>query len=133
MREDLKLIPLEGFEGYYITKEGRVFCDLGKGCRDRSKRVKPYEIKPRPGKTGYLRVCMRETSTNKRKDRYIHRLVAQYFLEPINGKHHVNHKDCNRSNNHVDNLEWCNPKENNDYAMKYGNMTRDKLGRFKHK
>lgn len=76
---------------------------------------------------------MRETSTNKRRDRYIHRLVAEHFIPKQEGKPHVNHIDCNRTNNHVDNLEWCNHKENNAHAMTHGYMTRDELGRFKHK
>lgn len=133
MREEYELVPIKDFDGYYITKEGKVFCDLGKGCRDKSKRVAPYEVNPRPGKTGYMRVYMRQVSTNKRKDRYIHRLVAEYFLPPVEGKTHVNHIDSDRSNNHVDNLEWCNQKENNKHAMDYGYMTRDEFGRFRHK
>lgn len=89
MREEYELVPIKDFDGYYITKEGKVFCDLGKGCRDKSKRAAPYEVNPRPGKTGYMRVYMRQVSTNKRKDRYIHRLVAEYFLPPVEGKTHV--------------------------------------------
>lgn len=33
---------IEGFDGYFITKDGEVFCNLGKGCTDRNKRVEPY-------------------------------------------------------------------------------------------
>ena len=55
----MKLIPITDFDGYYITEEGRVFCDLGKGCRDKTKRTEPYEVKPRPTRKGYLRVMVR--------------------------------------------------------------------------
>lgn len=127
------MIPLNDFKGYYITRDGKVYCDLGKGCRDKNKRTLPYEIKPRPNKTGYLRVCMRQDSTGKRVDRYVHRLVAEYFLPKIEGKNHVNHIDSDRTNNNATNLEWCTNKENNKHAMNYGFMTRDKLGRFARK
>lgn len=124
--------PIKDFDGYYITKEGKVFCDLGKGRRDKSKRVDKYEIKPRLAKNGYLRVYMRNNITNKRQDKYIHRLVAENFLEKINEKYNiVNHKDCNRQNNKVSNLEWTNHKGNNSYSMTLGHLIRcEKTGRF---
>ena len=34
--------PIRDFDGYYITKEGKVFCDLGRGNRDKSKLCEPY-------------------------------------------------------------------------------------------
>ena len=53
-------------------------------------------------------------SSNKiRKTPAVHRLVALSFLENPENKPHVNHKDKNRSNNHLDNLEWCTALENN--------------------
>lgn len=116
--------PIKDFDGYYITKEGKVFCDLGRGNRHNGKRVPLYEINGRPTKKGYLRVCMRQTSTNKRLDRYIHRLVAEHFIEKPKDKNVVNHIDCNRQNNHVNNLEWCTQKENIEHAFKVGNLIR---------
>lgn len=126
----MNIKPIIDFDGYYISDEGKVYSDLGKGCRDRAKRVELYEIKPRLTKNGYCRVCMRQQSTNKRVDKYIHRLVAEYFIpNPLNKKV-VNHLDCNKQNNHVLNLEWCTYKENNDYAESLGRVKRDVLGRF---
>lgn len=43
----------------------------------------------------------------------IHRLVAESFIENPENKAHVNHKDKNSLNNHLSNLEWASPKENN--------------------
>lgn len=122
--------PIEDFEGYFIVDDGRVFCNLGKENRNKDKRVAMYEIKPRVARNGYLRVYMRQTSTNKRKD-MIHRLVALYFIpNPLN-KNIVNHIDCNRANNKKENLEWVTHKENNDYSMKLNHLKRDVLsGRF---
>ena len=48
----------------------------------------------------------------------IHRLVATYFLEPDDKRDQVNHKDGNKSNNTVANLEWCTRSENTRHAYK---------------
>ena len=121
-------------EGYYISSSGNVWCDLGKGCRDKfdkSKRKKKYKLKPRPGKNGYLRVYLRNND-GIRKDYYIHQLVAEAYIPKVEGKPFVNHKNCDRTKNHYKNLEWCTAKENNDYTMKVGNIVRDeKTGRYR--
>jgi hypothetical protein len=46
----------------------------------------------------------------------IHQIVAEHFLEKTNGKTEVNHKDLNRQNNYVKNLEWVTPSENMKHA-----------------
>lgn len=131
-----ELIEIPDFTGYYVSKEGKIYSTLKKGCRNRydlSKRTKPTEMSYRLTKKGYARVYMRRESTNTREDVYIHRIVAMTFIEnPYNYKE-VNHIDNNRSNNNVNNLEWCSREQNLQHAMEYGNMTRDELGRFTHK
>lgn len=51
-----------------------------------------------------------------RKQFLVHRLIAITFLTPIDGKNYVNHKDFNRENNAVSNLEWCTVKENIEHS-----------------
>ena len=51
-----------------------------------------------------------------RKNHYVHRLVAEHFLENPNNAKEVNHKDFNTSNNNVSNLEWCSREENMAYC-----------------
>lgn len=48
----------------------------------------------------------------------IHRLVAKAFLENSNNYAQVNHKDCDKSNNNMNNLEWCNQRYNYNEGMK---------------
>lgn len=125
------LKPIQDYTGYFISDDGKVFCNLGKGCRDKSKTVELYELKPRQTKNGYLRVYARNDKTNKRKDLYIHRLVAQHFISNPFNKPQINHKNCDRSDNRVENLERCTSLENNLYTMKLGRVNRDATnGRF---
>ena len=98
--------PIKDFEGYFISDNGKVYCNLGKGNRKNGKTVELYEIKPRLTKNGYARVCMRNSITNKRMDKYIHRLVAEYFIQNPLNKKYVNHINCirNISHNVISNL-----------------------------
>lgn len=56
----------------------------------------------------------------KQKTMAIHRIVAKSFIPNPDNKPHVNHKDGNKQNNHVSNLEWVTPKENHAHASKNG-------------
>lgn len=107
---------------------------IPRGCRNKFDKTKwlkePKELKPRITKTGYQRVYLRRDSTNQREDIYIHRIVAQVFLPNPHNYSDVNHKDCNPSNNSIDNLEWLSHKDNLNYGILYGNINRDKTGRF---
>lgn len=64
---------------------------------------------------GYFAVAFWINNNTLRKKFYVHRLVANTFLpNPLN-KEQVNHKDGNKSNNNVDNLEWVTERENKLY------------------
>lgn len=64
---------------------------------------------------GYYQVILH--INNKKYYRYIHRLVAKAFILNINNVSEVNHKDGNKINNYVNNLEWVTPKENMKHAF----------------
>lgn len=54
-----------------------------------------------------------------RKNMRVHRLVALAFIPNPENKPFINHKDCNRANNRIENLEWCNMSENVRHGYKY--------------
>lgn len=59
----------------------------------------------------------------QRKTTKVHKLVAEVYLGNPNGMH-VNHKDCNKLNNHVSNLEYVTRQENMTHAVKMGRLVR---------
>lgn len=78
-------------------------------------------IKPQLGSSGYLTVRIRKHHGDYDKPALnVHRLVAEAFLDGGGSDLQVNHKDGNKLNNHVDNLEWCTRKENAQHAMRMG-------------
>ena len=122
--------PIENFDGYFISDDGVVYCNLGKGNRRNYKTVDLYPIKPRYTKTGYARVYMRNVETNKREDRYVHRLVAEAYIPNPNNYKYVNHIDFVRDHNSVDNLDWVSAKENTMTTEIVGHVKRNKKGQF---
>lgn len=68
--------------------------------------------------------CMVRLS-NPRKIARAHRLVAEAFCENPTSLPFVNHRDCDRANNHADNLEWCTQWENLAHSDALGRMQRD--------
>lgn len=87
-------------------------------------------LRPGISKTGYSRVSLVED--NVRKNVSVHRLVAKAFLPIVEKfKDQVNHKDGNKLNNTVDNLEWCTISENNVHARITG-LNIAKTGRNNH-
>lgn len=85
-------------------------------------------IKPHIYKNGYCRVRLWDREKRKFKDTYIHRLVANAFLENPKNLPEINHKDENKQNNNINNLEWCDRK----YNCNYGNI-KEKLANNKEK
>ena len=74
---------------------------------------------------GYLKV---ELHLNKKiKKFFVHRLVAEYFVENPLNKEQVNHIDGNKLNNNMNNLEWVTNQENRNHAIK-NNLTKNLCG-----
>lgn len=82
-------------------------------------------LKPSDDGKGYLHITL--TKNGKRKGFRIHRLVAQTFIPNINNLPQINHKDENKKNNNVNNLEWCDSKYNNNYGTRNYRCTRHRI------
>ena len=67
-------------------------------------------------KKGYYQIGLRKD--NKRKWFSVHRLVAETFIDNPNNCKYVNHKDENKLNNNINNLEWCTMSYNNTYGAR---------------
>ena len=66
---------------------------------------------------GYLQVELRD-DYGKRKIKKVHRLVAETFIPNPDNLPEVNHKDENKQNPSVSNLEWCTSKYNSNYGIR---------------
>lgn len=105
--------PVEGYEGLYeISAFGRVK-RLG---HPRDKRTRPQSIMKLSPSDGYLITCFISREGKKRMVK-AHRLVAKAFIPNPDNKPFINHKNLNRADNAVDNLEWVSHQENVNHAM----------------
>lgn len=112
---------VKGFEDYYeVSDKGRVRRKKGKTIYKDGRLAEFSQTILKQGKNskGYLRVYLSVKS--KKYTRSVHRIVAETFLENPENKKTVNHKDCDKTNNEVNNLEWMTNKENMRHAFKNG-------------
>ena len=100
MKEIFK--DIKDYEGLYqVSNLGRVYSFITNKF-----------LKPNLNKNGYLTLHLKGSS----KQLKLHRLVAETFILNTNNFPCVNHKDEDKTNNCVDNLEWCSYKYNNNYG-----------------
>lgn len=106
MKEEWR--PVVGYEGLYeVSNLGRVK-SLYKACI----------LKPQKKRNGYFQVNLYKNGTMK--SRAVHRLVATAFIPNPLGKPQVNHRDEDKQNNAVDNLEWVYARTNLNYGSRNG-------------
>lgn len=106
--EDLKNYE----DSYQISDSGRIFTKrrlVGNQIHY------GRELVPQLTKDGYLKVSLSKDTTYKKY--YLHRLVAIQYLNNTLNLPQVNHKDGNKLNNNVSNLEWCTKTENQKHAV----------------
>lgn len=102
--------PVKGYEGLYeVSNFGRI--------KHLPVKWRPKEFIMRYNITydGYVRIGL--TKDGKYKSFAVSRLVGQHFIPNPDNLPQINHKDEDKTNNHVDNLEWCS----NKYNVNYGN------------
>ena len=112
-------------EIYMVSNLGNVKTADRNGARGYF--VKGHILLQRQNSSGYNRVSM--NLEGKSKEYFVHRLVAQLFVENPNNYDFVNHKDGNKLNNHCDNLEWCTRSENERHAWQNGLKTKETASR----
>ena len=101
-----KIAPIIGYEGHYeVDSEGNIYSLKWK----RRTRLKCQLIN-----SGYYTVDL--WKNNKNKKFLVHRVVAEAFIPNPNCLPQINHKDENRLNNNVENLEWCTAQYNSTYG-----------------
>lgn len=106
-------IDIKGYEGLYqVSNLGRV--KSLRRTKPNGQTVIERILKECDNMKGYKNVCLSKHGIMHKE--YVHRLVAMHFLDnPMNYKY-VNHKDENKNNNIVNNLEWCSAEYNNNYG-----------------
>lgn len=127
MNQDEQWLPIPGYKAYEVSNIGRVRSYLRPGG---GKLVysKPAPIDHMVNAFGYLTVNLMDISGSGFKKKMVHRLVAMAFLPDGNKPgYEVNHKDSNRGNPNLSNLEWVTRSENNLHAVKHGNGAKPKL------
>ena len=97
----IKLI--ENSKNYFVTTDGEIYSGHRK-------------LKTSATGNGYARVRISYLDGTS-KDCYVHRIVAQAFIPNPDNKPVVNHKDANKTNNKLENLEWCTYQENTIHSV----------------
>lgn len=96
---------INGYPGYYAKDNGEIWS---------VKRGTPRRLIPTLDRKGYERVKL--SLNGVQHTTTVHRLIAKTFIPNPNNKPQVNHKDENKRNNNVNNLEWCTCLENIRYG-----------------
>lgn len=105
-KEDVpeNMLPIKGYSQYSITRDGKIY------SHKRKRYLSSTDI------DGYVRTYL--TDGENRKGYLVHRLVADTFIPNPENKSQVNHKNKNRKDNRVENLEWVTQSENIIHANK---------------
>lgn len=126
--EEWRDIP--GYEGYYqVSNLGRVK-GLSRWINGNKRKCTDEHILKEGDNRGYKRVVLSVNAVHKSFS--VHRLVAEAFLPNPNNYSQINHIDGNKTNNLVNNLEWCNASQNNLHKFRVlgyqvSQKTRDKI------
>jgi hypothetical protein len=119
-----RALRIKDFPDYYVTDTGDVYSrNVYKDLNGRIRKRTQYL-----GKDGYYHVGLYEP--HKSKTFSVHRLVAQAFIPNPKKLPCVNHKDGNKQNNHISNLEWCTVSWNTAHSYRVLGNKHHALGKF---
>ena len=111
---------VKGYEGRYVVSRDGVVrsvehtITVNDHGRVYNKLIKERKLRPTIHSAGYYIVSL--TKNGKSTLHFVHRLVAEAFIKNPNHLECINHKDENKKNNSVSNLEWCTTAYNNNYG-----------------
>ena len=107
---------IKNYEGYYQASNfGKIrSIDRKIASGNKTKNLKGKILKASKNNKGYLQINL--CVNNIRNKCLVHRLIAQTFMPNPNQLECINHKDENKANNHIENLEWCDYTYNNNYG-----------------
>lgn len=115
--------PINGYDGHEVSNLGRIrsIDHYVNGHNVHTRKLYKKLVKGRirtldTNKYGYFMVRLK----SKGKYHTVHRLVCEAFLANEQNLPSINHKDFNKKNNHVSNLEWCTVAHNNRHYMEKG-------------
>ena len=112
------------YAGIEVSTLGRVrTLDRTVPRKNRMYHFKGRVLKPASNGSGYLTVAVKVN--DKFISKIVHRLVAQTFIRNPDNLPEINHRDCNKTNNRVENLEWVTHEENIAYRDKLGHTARN--------
>lgn len=115
---------IDGYKGkYQVSNLGRVKSLYHVVIRKNGHPMPINEkiLKPGVSSNGYFTIVL--AKNGNKNTRTIHRLVASHFIENIDNKKEVNHKDGDKLNNRVSNLEWVTPSQNIKHSYDTGLKT----------
>lgn len=112
-----RICDIKGYENvreiYFVDKEGKIYSKskFGKGSTGKIRELKQYK------KTGGYLNCALVNNDGKTKYHRVHRIVLKAFKTNYKNKQYVNHINCIRTDNRIENLEWVTPRENNNHSL----------------